>query len=477
MTNVVITGNHTGQGGGPNSGNSGDGGGMWTGDDFFPNQSTDVILNKVTISDNSTGTGLATGDSGNGGGIYAFRGTVSLMDTTVRNNHTGNATAHAAGQGGGIFNSDRLTVRNSLISGNTTGDTCFGSNNNGGGIASVSTLTLINSTVSGNSTGAETGGIGGGVFVFNLATLINCTITDNNTPGDHANGLGGFGSVITLANTIVAGNGDAANDQDLENTLFGPATFITQGHNLIGNSDGSITFNGVGDQFGTTAAPLDPQLGPLADNGGPTLTHALLSNSTALDAGSNALAKDPTNPLLTDQRGTGRIADSLDPDSLAVVDIGAYEFHQTLEDISDRSTNEDTPITVTFAIGDNGPAVTSVTATSSNQVVVPNANLVMSSAGAVRSLLITPPANQSGLVTITVTVNLSGGGTLTDTFTLSVIPVNDRPTFFGFGAPPILEDAGPQTANIATNINPGPFEEAQSLSFNITTTVTPDCSR
>ena len=355
MTNVVITGNHTGTGGAPHSGNSGDAGGMWTGNDALPNQSTDVILNKVTITDNTTGTAPASGDSGIGGGIVVIQGTMTMTDSTVRNNHTGDATANSAGRGGGIFNSGTLTIHNSLISGNSTGNNSFGSNNNGGGIASFSSLTLINSTVSGNSTGAETGGIGGGVFVFNFATLINCTVTGNSTPGDHANGVGGFGSVITLANTIVAGNGDSPNDKDLENTLFSEPTFVSLGHNLIGNADGVSVFNGVGDQFGTTAAPLDPHLGPLADNGGPTLTHALLSNSTALDAGSNTLAKDPNVTLETDQRGAGRIADSLDPDSLAVVDIGAFEFHQTLEDISNKITNEDTPITVTFGLGDNGP--------------------------------------------------------------------------------------------------------------------------
>src|SRR6185503_97024 len=157
-------------------------------------------------------------------------------------------------------------------------------------------------------TGAEIAGIGGGVFVFNSATSINCTVTGNNTPGDNANGVGGFNSVITLANTIVAGNGDSPNDKDLENTLFSPATFVSQGNNLIGNADGVTAFNAVGDQVGTSAAPLNPHLGPLADNGGLTLTHALLSNSTALDAGNNALAKDPNTALETDQRGAGRIA-------------------------------------------------------------------------------------------------------------------------------------------------------------------------
>jgi CSLREA domain-containing protein len=466
MTNVVISGNTTGINGVLNSGNSGDAGGMWIGGDFFPNQTTNVILEKVTVTNNSTGNAGTTGDSGTGGGMYVYRGTVLMRNSAVTNNHTGNATTHSAGRGGGIFNSDSLTIQNSLISGNTTGDNSFGSNNNGGGIASFSALNLINTTVSGNSVGAGAG-IGGGVFVFNFATLINCTVTGNTAAFDNANGVGGFGSVITLANTIVAGNGDNANDRDIYSAIFSEPTFVSQGFNLIGNVDGVTAFNGVGDQIGTTITPLNPHLGPLADNGGLTLTHALLTNSTALDAGSNTLAKDPTNPLLTDQRGAGRIADSLDPDSLAVVDIGAFEFHQSLEDITNKTTNEDTPINVTFGLGDNGPAVTSVTAFSSNQVVVPDVSLVLSGSGGARSLLITPIANQSGLTMITVTVNLSGGGTLVETFTLTVTPVNDRPSFFLFGAPVVFEDAGTQNVNLVTNINPGPLEEAQSVSFEV----------
>ena len=468
MTNVLITGNLTGGGGEPHSGQSGGGGGMWTGNDSVLNQPTNVILNKVTVTNNNTATAPTTGDSGEGGGINVSQGTMTMTDSRVTNNHTGDAPERSSGRGGGIFNSGTLTIRNSLISDNSTGNNSFGSNNNGGGIASFSSLTLINTTVSGNSTGTETGGIGGGVFVFNSATLINCTVTGNITPGDHANGVGGFGSVITLANTIVAGNGDSPNDKDLENTLFSEPTFVSLGHNLIGNADGVSAFNGVGDQIGTTAAPLNPHLGPLADNGGLTQTHALLSNSTALDTGSNDLAKDPTNPLETDQRGAGRIADSLDPDALAVVDIGAFEFHQTLEDIPNKTTNEDTPLTVAFALGDNGPGATSVTATSNNQVVVPDANLIVSGTGGARSLQITPAANQSGLAMITVTVNLSGGGTLTDTFTLTVNPVNDRPSFFILGAPAIPEDSSAQTVNLVTNINAGPLEESQTVSFTAT---------
>ena len=74
---------------------------------------------------------------------------------------------------------------------------------------------------------------------------------------------------------------------------------------------------------------------------------------------------------------------------------------------------------------------------------------------------------------ITVTVNLSGGGTLIDTFTLTVTPVNDRPSFFILGAPAVLEDSGAQTVNLVTNISAGPLEEAQSVSFTATVNTNP----
>ena len=477
LTNVTISGNRTGDSGGPSSGNSGYGGGMWTGGDFFPTQATTVILNKVSLTDNSTGNTLDTGDAGSGGGIYVYQGTMTLTDTTVSNNHTGNANTSSfsgtAGSGGGIFNNATLTVINSLISGNTTGDSAAGSNSTGGGISNLGALTLLNTTVSGNSTGAGAS-MGGGIFSFTTATLVNCTITKNVSLNGFGNGITGNNGNYFVGNTIIAGNGPSGNGPDLKNVLFTTPTYNSLGHNLIGNAEGITAFNVSGDQTGSTASPLDPHLGPLANNGGPTMTHALLTNSTALDAGDNSLAEDRTdNPLVTDQRGAQRIADGPDVDTTATVDIGAFEFLQTLEDITNKTTNEDIPITITFGVGDNGAAINSVTASSNNQALVPNGNLVISGTAGVRSLQITPQANQSGLAMITVTVNLSGGGTLTDSFTLTVNPVNDRPSFFILGAPAILEDAGAQTVpNFATNITAGPGE-AQSLSFIITTNSNP----
>jgi len=94
-------------------------------------------------------------------------------------------------------------------------------------------------------------------------------------------------------------------------------------YNLIGAIDGSTGLDGTGTQYGTLAAPLDPLLGPLADNGGPTLTHALLPGSPAIDAGSDPKANEAG--LTRDQRGYGRFGDG-DQDATPTVDIGAFEL-------------------------------------------------------------------------------------------------------------------------------------------------------
>ena len=474
LTNVTFTGNRTGDSGTPCCGNSGYGGALWIGDDFFT-LPVMAFLDHVTINDNSTGNNITTGDAGGGGGIYINRGSVDIWDSSISNNHTGNATSGTAGSGGGIVNNGSLNITDSLISGNTTGNSTAGNNSTGGGITNHNQLTLINSTVSGNSTGSGPS-MGGGIFTFISTKLVNCTITKNSAANNNGNGVSGHSSATyTVANTIIAGNGANANDPDLSNPLFSPPTFVSQGHNIIGNADGFSAFNQAGDQTGSTASPLNPQLGPLFDNGGATLTHALLPNSPALDAGDNALAKDVgNNPLLTDQRGAQRIADSPDADTTATVDIGAFEVLQTLEDIADIGTTEDLPITVTFGVGDGPPGVQSVTASSDNQTLVPNANLSLSATGTARILKITPAANRSGQATITVTVNLTGGGTVSDSFQLTVIAINDAPTFTSGPDQNINEDAGPQTINNwATAISPGPLEEGQSVVFEITQNTNP----
>jgi len=177
----------------------------------------------------------------------------------------------------------------------------------GGGIGSSGTLIVINSTFSGNMAS----GLGGGISSTN-ATFSNSTIT-NNTAGFSGGGVELAGT-FALKNTILAGNFDANGAPDCEGSP------TSQGYNLIGNNQG-CTFTGTStDQVGTAASPIDPQLGPLQNNGGATLTHAPLSGSPAIDAGSPSVPGGGGDACeTTDQIGTSR------PQG-PVCDVGAVEF-------------------------------------------------------------------------------------------------------------------------------------------------------
>src|SRR5262249_28272155 len=140
------------------------------------------------------------------------------------------------------------------------------------------------------------GSSGGGIYNRGTATLNNSTVSGNEAEvGGDVYSLG----MLTTRNTIIAGNG-ARISPDLSGALG------SLGHNLIGNTSGGSGFHA------TDLLNVNPWLGPLQDNGGPTFTHALLPGSPALDAGDNADAPE------FDQRGLPRIvADT--------IDIGAFE--------------------------------------------------------------------------------------------------------------------------------------------------------
>jgi hypothetical protein len=137
-------------------------------------------------------------------------------------------------------------------------------------------------------------------------------------------------SVVNISNTVVAANGlsGSPNEHDVDSDF----PYNSLGNNLIGNGDGSSGFTQSGDQVGSAASPLNALLGPLANNGGPTQTHALLAGSPAIDAGNNSTITNPpfTGPPFTDQRVSfSRIADG-DGNGTAIVDIGAYELQGIL---------------------------------------------------------------------------------------------------------------------------------------------------
>ena len=192
------------------------------------------------------------------------------------------------GSASGISNSGVMTITSCTISGNESEATALCARL-GGGIYNIGTLTVTNSTISGNLSfgGAE----GGGILNDHILTLVNCTIS-NNLAGLGGGICNGPSTTVNAKNTIIATN-FASTSPDFYGSL------TSQRYNLIGNTAGTtITGDVTGNQTN-----VDPLLGPLQDNGGPTQTQAPLPNSPAIDKGSSSGAT-------TDQRGFPRPIDN-----------------------------------------------------------------------------------------------------------------------------------------------------------------------
>jgi len=264
-----------------------------------------LTLNDCVISDSRVGDLRAT-FGGCGGGVYNS-GTMAINNATILRNHAGREFGD--GYGGGIYNAGVLTVSNSTISGNLAGPNTYRfTSGEGGGVFSTGMVTIENSTISGNS--AQTyciefcGFARGGAISATAVTLRNSTVS-NNTAGEEGS-CGGiaWANNLDMRNTILANNRADNGGNDLCGNI------TASGYNLIGDPRGGTGFDK------TDLLNVNPILGPLQDNGGPTFTHALLPGSPAIDAGD----PDFIGPLGFDQRGEGfpRIVNG-------IVDIGAFE--------------------------------------------------------------------------------------------------------------------------------------------------------
>ena len=240
---------------------------------------------------------LFTGNVANSGGaVYNDdNGSITISRSNFITNH--------AQVGGAFGNKDGgMDFFNSTLSGNTSnGDGGAGSNRLG-------TVRFFSSTLSGNTSGNAGGAV---YFTFEGAsngTFNNCTIT-----GNHAGTGGGImvfngQSIVRFGNTIMAGNTALTQAPDLYGQIY------SSGYNIFGkrNGNGTSIFNEQpSDIIGTESSPVNPLLGLLADNGGPTKTHALLPGSPALNSG-NAFGET------TDQRGFNRTVNG-------TTDRGAFE--------------------------------------------------------------------------------------------------------------------------------------------------------
>ncbi len=251
-----------------------------------------LTLNHATVANNTMATDAGDFWQG-GGGIYSGDGAgLNLVASTVANNTAG-------WSGGGVYSffNTTTTIISSTISGNVSNDV-------GGGLRLLSNAEILNSTISGNT---SIGWYGGALFLTDgVLNMTNSTVAENVSP-DFAPGavfVGTFGdgaATLNLANSIVANN--VAEGCFLAPFGAGPVAINSLGSNVF--TDGTCFPTGFDQVVGSV------ELGPLADNGGPTLTHALLAGSPAIDTADNAICP------ATDQRGVPRDD---------ACDVGAYEF-------------------------------------------------------------------------------------------------------------------------------------------------------
>lgn len=246
---------------------------------FEVNGGVTAAISGLTIANGSTNAG--------GAGIYT-EGVLTLTGCIFQNNTDTSSTGGGGVLGGG---GAALTVTGCLF---TVNQAVYGAAIE---YYSGTQAVITNVTVSGNTI---SGGEGGVIDVLGAIRLESCTVTGNSVPANSA-AVYAFGGTVQYRNTIVSANTP---------NQFGGGGLTSLGHNI--SSDGTGNLLAPGDLTNT-----NPLLGPLADNGGPTLTHALLPGSPAIDAADTA-----TFPA-TDQRGIARPLGMLN--CMSVPDIGAVE--------------------------------------------------------------------------------------------------------------------------------------------------------
>ena len=393
---------------------------------------TNVTLNQLTLSNGKETT--------NGAGIQIQTGaTVTFYNSTVSGN-----TASGA-NGGGIYNSGKLTMTNSTITNNSAFD--------GGGIANPGgTLTVTNSTIANNSASGYGGGIynehntlivtnstitnnsaqkGGGIYNIDAAlTVTNSTIA-NNKGTDRGGGIRNNSGTLTVTNSIIASN--------TTDFSIGPNCDST---NSTTTDNGGNIDSGTSCGFGASSkSSTDPKLSALADNGGPTQTMALTSNSPAIDY---ATANCPAG----DQRGYVR--------SSPKCDSGAFEYGAKLA----------TSITLTSSLNPStaGQSVT-FTATVTSTVGTPSGTVNFKADGTSMSGC-GAKALSSGTATCATSALTVGTRTITAEYSGDTNYNTSTGTLTGGQ----VVNLGNTTVNLT--LSPGPYIAGQSLTLTATVTET-----
>lgn len=272
---------------------------------------SDIFSNLTLLNATNAITGIS------GASVSLTNSTISGSSNNALSNVTATVTNSTLSDNATAVSGGTLSLSNSLISGSNTGLSNVAATvtnstlTNNATAISGGTLTLSGSTISGNSTGGlvnANGTVVNSTFSGNAAAINGGTLSlyDSTISGGTT---GVENTSLTIGNSIIAGN---TTDLGTGNT------FTDSGSNLIGVGNGSGLLNGAnGDIVGSMASPVNPELGSLANNGGPTETEALLPGSPAIDSGNNLIIP---SGVMTDQRGAGfaRIFGG-------TVDIGAFE--------------------------------------------------------------------------------------------------------------------------------------------------------
>jgi hypothetical protein len=455
------------------------GGGLYVASSNTSKLST-ASISSVTMAGNQ----LSAGQGGLGG-----------TGTTANGGPGGNGGSGGLVAGGGLFEDDdvQLTVINSTFGDSSTTDAnvLTGANGGRGGDGGTAGKTL--SAADGGNGGEGSTVQGAGVAVLSgTATFINDTIVGNTDSVSLTNGVGGKsggaagtgkpGSVGAngtanaggyFAGKMSTGNSNNPTISNVGNTIIAlnsstsafttvstpdvAGTFASMGTNILGKTTGSTGFNTGSGGTDMLADATQLAMGPLRNNGGPTIgptingvptmTNALLQGSIAIDTGNNALVTSALfGPSPTDQRGNGFAR--LDATHNGV-DVGAFEFDPPIIDVNGLSPNSATEGSKDVTLTINGmnfganPIVHF-----DNKTIGDNTLKLVSPPTSTKLQAIIPASFLTKVDTFDVTVSVDdGSGTPTGAVASNIEVFNVNPIEFA------LNDPGTQQSNVGATVS------------------------